>query len=39
MATGKRLLEKQIDEAGFHIPVLNSGREGFTYMREILESL
>jgi Asp/Glu/hydantoin racemase len=33
------VLEKQIDEAGFHIPVLNSGREGFTHVREILESL
>jgi Asp/Glu/hydantoin racemase len=32
-------LEKQIEEANFRIPVLNSGREGFTRAREVLESL
>jgi hypothetical protein len=32
-------LEGQIEEAGFRIPVLNSGREGFTRAREVLESL
>lgn len=33
------VLEKRIEEAGFRIPVLNSGREGFTRAREVLESL
>jgi Asp/Glu/hydantoin racemase len=32
-------LEKQIGKANFRIPVLNSGREGFTRAREVLESL
>lgn len=33
------VLERRIEEAGFRIPVLNSGREGFTRVREVLESL
>jgi Asp/Glu/hydantoin racemase len=32
-------LEPQIEEAHFTIPVLNSGREGFTCAREVLQSL
>jgi len=33
------VLENQIKEANFRIPVFNSGREGFTRAREVLESL
>lgn len=33
------VLEKRIEDTGFRIPVLNSGREGFTRAREVLESL
>ena len=32
-------LEIQIGEAGFLVPVLNSGREGLIRAREVLESL
>lgn len=32
-------LEQQIEEARFTVPVLNSGREGFTCAREVLQSL
>lgn len=32
-------LEDQVEEAGFAIPVLNSGREGFLRAREVLASL
>jgi len=33
------VLEDQIKAARFRVPVLNSGREGFTRAREVLESL
>jgi Asp/Glu/hydantoin racemase len=32
------LLEKRVEQEGFHIPVLNSGREGLLKAREVLAS-